>query len=51
MYFKQFIRLFVRATYLLFGEPATVDKNLSAAASVRSQCSTLLETRAPVLRR
>ena len=28
MYFKQFIGLFVRATYLLFGEPATVDKKL-----------------------
>ena len=26
MYFKQFIRLFVRATYLLFGEPVIVDK-------------------------
>ena len=49
MYFEQFIRLFVRATYLLFGEPATVDKKLVSCCKRKVVVFTTVEKPVPLV--
>lgn len=48
MYFKRFIRLFVRATYLLFEEPATVDKKLVSCCKRKVVVFTTVEKSVPL---